>query len=264
VVDSACELAQKHLCGRKTVIAIKRDILDYQQRCHGEYAESIGLPEPYTYPDGNLIRPLPPVQTRTGSLMVLGAYPSARFESRASRLHPGRQRLVPVADNLQPFGDEQYFDGVRVRTLESGAGLRKYLLSPLNLAFEACWITDLVKVFLYKPEHAASCGDVHPEFPVPVLRTHYRDLARQSLPWLQAECRLCQPRLVVTLGLEVAQAVSGEWNSVADDLLNREKSRPEATDGCPTLYLPHPDACRRSEKWRNQLRLRLPAVKSLL
>ena len=92
-------------------MAKKGAILEYQQRCFREYGESVGLPKPYTYPDGNPIRPLPTIQTATGGLMIVGAYPSARFEKRLS-LKTGKYRLVQVADNLRPFGYEQYFDGL--------------------------------------------------------------------------------------------------------------------------------------------------------
>jgi len=182
--------------------------------------------------------------------MIVGAYPSARFESRPSRRPPGRYRLVPIADNLQPFGRERYFDGLRVRTLVSADGLHEYLLSRLGLSFEDCWVTDLVKVFLYKPGHVDSCGDVHPGFQVPELRSQFRALALKSLVWLQEECSLCKPKLVVTLGLEVAQVVSDELRASADNLLLRDVVHPAALGGWPTLYLPHPDACRRSQKWR--------------
>jgi hypothetical protein len=154
-----------------------RAVLKYQQKCYREYANSVGLPELYTYLDGNPIRPLPPIQVATNGLMIVGAYPSARFESRPSRSQPNRYRLVPVADNLQPFGSEQYFDGTRVRTLESADGLRKYLLDGLGLLPDQCWITDLVKVFLYKPEHTGSCGDVQPNFQVPELRSQFKTFA---------------------------------------------------------------------------------------
>jgi len=229
------------------------EILKYQQKCYRCYVKSIGLPQPYTYPDGNPIRPLPPVKVAMGSLMIVGAYPSARFESRPSRNHPNRRRLVPVADNLQPFGREQYFDGTRVRTLESADGLRKYLLDGLGLSPEQCWITDLVKVFLYKREHGDSCRDVHPNFEVPELRSEYRKLAELSLSWLQEECRLCQPRLIVTLGQEVAQVVSGKLNAAANQLLFGDVTECAALDGCSTLFLPHPDACRRYAKWRSRM-----------
>lgn len=241
-----------------------RVILTYQQKCYADYVRSIGLPQPYTYPDGNPIRPLPPVQTAVGGLMIVGAYPSARFESRFSRTHPHRHRLVPVADNLQPFGYEQYFDGIRVRTLESADGLREYILGGLPLSLEQCWITDIVKVFLYKPEHAVSCGAVHPEFKVPVLRSRFRDLAQKSLSWLQEECKLCNPKLVVTLGEEVAQVVSGELSASADDLLTRGVTCSTVLGSYPTLFLPHPDACRRSEKWRTRMANRLEMIRTLI
>ena len=245
-------------------MSVERRILDYQQKCFREYAQSIGLPEVYTYPDGNPICPLPPIQTSVGGLMIVGAYPSARFESRQSQDQTGRYRLVPVADNLQPFGYEKYFDGVRVRTLESADGLRKYLLLDLEMSIDQCWVTDLVKVFLYKSAHVDSCKAVHPEFPVPELRSRFLKLGQMSLRWLREECDLCQPKLVVTLGQEVAQVVSGELRASADELLSREVSYPAMLGGYPTLYLPHPDACRRFEKWRKRMAERVRLVRDEL
>jgi uracil-DNA glycosylase len=87
-------------------------------------------------------------------------------------------------------------------------GLRGFLLDPLEIAFEKCWITDLVKVFLYKPDHLDSCGDACPGVKVPQLRTEFMTLAKKSLAWLREECDLCKPKLVITLGQEVAQAVA--------------------------------------------------------
>ena len=58
---------------------VNNAILAYQQKCYREYARSISLPDPYTYPDGNPIRPLPPVQPAVGGLLIVGAYPSARY-----------------------------------------------------------------------------------------------------------------------------------------------------------------------------------------
>ena len=220
-----------------------KDILDYQQRCFHEYSRSIQLPDPYTFPDGNPIRPLPPIQTAQGGIMIIGAYPSARFECRPSRKTLGHYRLIPIANNLQPFGFEQYFDGVRIRTLESADGLQKYLLNDLSRSLDQCWITDLVKVFLYKPEHADSIGDVHPDFKVPVNRNQFKGLAVKSLQWLQDEVQLCNPKLIVTLGEEVAQVISHEKSASADDLLAREISRSTALAEHPVLFLPHPDAC---------------------
>ncbi len=196
--------------------------------------------------------------------MIIGAYPSARFESHPSRMTPNRYRLVPIADNLQPFGYEKYFDGLRVRTLESADGLREYLLSKLALDLHQCWVTDIVKVFLYKPEHVDSCKDVYPEFQAPELRSQFKELAKNGLTWLQEECRLCKPKLIITLGEEVAQVISGDNNASADELLLKNITHPPSLDGYPTIFLPHPDACRRFEKWRTKMADGIGMIKSFL
>ncbi|MGD0092871.1 MAG: uracil-DNA glycosylase family protein [Planctomycetota bacterium] len=253
--------------------AAEAAIRNYQQDCFRCYLADVGekvepdgiaVPDPYTYPDGNPIRPLPPLHIACGGLMIVGAYPSARFEFRPSKQGRGRHRLVPVADNLHPFAEEKYFDGQRVRTLVSGDGLRDHLLTKLGLRVEDCWITDLVKVFLYKPEHEDSCGDACPGFHVPQLRTSYAKLAKASLPWLVKECALCQPKLVVTLGEEVAQAVSEKEHATADDLLKGDVQHPERLNGVPVMYLPHPDACRRTAKWRKKMADFVKLIRPLL
>jgi uracil-DNA glycosylase len=77
-------------------------------------------------------------------VFIIGAYPSARFGVM------GGKRDVPMADNLGPFEPERYFDGERVRLQNSAAELDKHYLVPLGVRREECWITDLVKVFLFK------------------------------------------------------------------------------------------------------------------
>jgi len=231
----------------------KNAILAYQQKVARDYPRAVGLPRNYTYPDGNPIRPLPPFHVATRGLMIVGAYPSARFEARPTYKDRRPFRLVPIADNLHPFAKEDYFDGLRPRSLESGLGLLRYLLHPLHLSSEECWITDLVKVFLYKPEHVSSCGAVHPRFHVPVLRDKFHYLGTKSLSWLRSEAEICQPKLIVTLGVEVAQVVSASPRASADDILRRPISNLDSLGGYPVLHLPHPDACRRWEKWRNNL-----------
>jgi len=228
-------------------------VLKYQQKCFREYMRSVGFPEPYTFPDGNHITPLPPVQTATGGMMIVGAYPSARFERRPSRSQPGRYRLVPIANNLQPFGYEQYFDGMQVRTLTSADGLVAYVLNKLELSLEQCWITDIVKAFLFKPEHVDSCTDVHPAFIVAANRQLFTEYAEKSMNWLNEEVHLCSPRLIVTLGEEVAQVVSGKKSASAVDLLSGEISQSDRLGNYPVLHLRHPDACRRFAKWETRM-----------
>ena len=61
----------------------KDAVLTYQQKVARGYSSDVHLPRRYTYPDGNPIRPLPPMKTRKRCLMIVGAYPSARFEITA-------------------------------------------------------------------------------------------------------------------------------------------------------------------------------------
>jgi len=234
--------------GQEKIMATEQNIRSYQQRCYRDYSSSIELPKDYRYPTGNPIQPVLPVHTKCGGIMIIGAYPSARFESRQS-LSTGRRRLIPIADNLQPFGTEVYFDGTQVRRLESAHGLNEFLLSPLVLKLEDCWVTDLVKVFLYKQEHYDSCSDAVLGFSAPVLRDQFSVLAERSLRWIRDEYRLCEPQIIITLGEEVARAVFSESTST-DELLSVQARHPDCFNGTTTFCCPHPDGCRRSPKWK--------------
>lgn len=116
-----------------------------------------------------------------------------------------------------------------------------------------CWLTDLVKVFLYKKEHLESCKAAVPDFKVQVLRDKFWEMGNKSLNWLQEEIQLCQPKVIVTLGLEVAQVVS-----------SKKSSKPDNLNGIPTVYAPHPDACRRFKKWRDVMANRVELIKVVL
>lgn len=242
----------------------KRKILNYQQKCFEEYISSAGLPDDYRYPDGNKIRPIPPLKTSRGGLMIIGAYPSARFEQRRSFNNPRKFRVVPIADNLQPFGREEYFDGIKPRVLVSAEGLAKYLLAPLSLRLEDCWTTNLVKVFLYKESHIDSCKDSIHCFNREETRSRFKEYAKKSLKWIKEECQICQPKLVITLGQEVAQVISGHMSWSATKIMSLEPDTPESIGFIKTIYSPHPYACRRYEKWRNHLLKQIEIIKSML
>ena len=125
---------------RDTVRRLQRDILN-------DYAVDLGLDPDPRYLGGAPLRPLPPLDTYVGGLMILGAYPSARFATIAGT------RDVPVGDNLGPFEPERYVVGDRVQTQASADELRTIFLEPWHISREKCWVTDLVKVFLFKSEH---------------------------------------------------------------------------------------------------------------
>lgn len=68
----------------------------------------------------------------------------------------------------------------------------------------------------------------------------------------------------MTLGEEVAQIISGDFNAPADTLLVRNITYPLSLEGYPVLFLPHPDACRRFEKWRVKIEEGIRIIKSFL
>lgn len=89
------------------------DIQEYQQKCFSQYKKDIGYPEGYTYLYGNPINVLVPIETTKNKIMIVGAYPSAKFYTVGITID------VPLSDNDSPFSNESYFDGSRVRTIPS-------------------------------------------------------------------------------------------------------------------------------------------------
>lgn len=239
-----------------------KDILKYQQDCFKNYNLSINLiPTSYIYPTGNPIRPLPPLQTNKNGIMIVGAYPSARFEQYESQERKGIRRLIPVGNNLHPFADEEYFDGTAPRVLESGKGLRKYILTPMGLNPDDLWITDLVKVFLYKKDHQDAINEIFAKFNVPVLRDEFDKIGEKSLPWLKREIEICNPKLIITLGHEVAQIIHGK-KVEAKKLLANKVHNPKNVNGIDTIYAPHPDICRRNDNWESVMEAQLELIKN--
>lgn len=127
-------------------------VSDYQKECFAKYKEDIKYPADYTFLYGNPLNVLVPIETTLNKVMIVGAYPSAKFFT--VRANDGTLVTdTPVADNDSPFSNEQYFDGSRVRTIPSGKELNEVILERLGIDRSDCWITDLVKVFLFKPGH---------------------------------------------------------------------------------------------------------------
>jgi len=123
------------------------DVRDFQRKLFSSYVDCLDLPASYKYIHENPVQPVVPLDTCRGGVFILGAYPSARFAAI------GMERDVPVGDNCGPFSTESYFDGSTVRTVNSGHELETEYFKPLGLRRENCWITDLVRVFLFKQGH---------------------------------------------------------------------------------------------------------------
>jgi hypothetical protein len=179
------------------------EITKLRQAILREYALSVGLDADTHYFGGARLRPVVPLDTAEGGVFIVGAYPSARFES------VGGENDVPVGDNLGPFEPERYFDGTRVRTQLSADELKSFYLEPLGIERRACWITDLVKVFLFKEGHRDKYGRLGASVPAGYHRERFEELAASSVGWLERELVVARPFLVITLGAEVAGLLRG-------------------------------------------------------
>jgi hypothetical protein len=212
-----------------TVRRLQRDILN-------DYASDLGLdPEPH-YLGRAPLRPLPPLDTAVGGLMIVGAYPSARFATI------GGKRDGRVGDNHGPFEPERYFDGDRVRTQKSADELQEFFLKPWQVSRDSCWVTDLVKVFLFKPGHRAKYDGLGASTPRGYKREDSEDLAQRSIPWLAREVQVAKPKLMLTLGSEVAGILRGAKGQKARNALLGPDVTTLALDGVevPAVHLAHP------------------------
>jgi uracil-DNA glycosylase len=214
-----------------------------------DYKKSIGFPEKYTYLKGNHLKVHVPVETTLNKVMIVGAYPSARFFTVQGP--EGKVTNTPMEDHDSPFSNETYFDGTRMRTIPSGQELNEVILQKIGVKREDCWITDLVKVFLFKPGHIERYKklgktDLKPN------RHMFDKYARTSLPWLHTEIKICNPYVIILLGQEVAKAFFGVSNAIALTYLDGA-IRQKEINGIERniICLPHPGILMRKKVTKN-------------
>lgn len=227
---------------------MKSKIKDFQQQLHAHYKDDLDLPQPYQYLYGNPIHPVVPLDVAQDSVLILGAYPSARFAAVSG------ERDVPVGDNCGPFSTERYFDGRRVRTVNSGQELEEEYLQPLGLRRHPCWITDLVRVFLFKQGHIDKYRRLGCQWPPRETRSQFETYAKRGLAWLGEELEIAKPRVVITLGTEVAGVLHGvKGRNSRNALLGGDLK--EVTVGGKThlaIHLAHPGIVMRPATERNR------------
>ncbi len=166
------------------------DVEAFQRRLLQDYNHEIGLPQPYEFIDGNPVEPVVPREVATDGVFILGAYPTARFARRAGEAH------VPVGNVERPFDS----------STNSGKELDEHYLKQMDIDRSQCWITNLVRTFLFKQGHVdkyerLGCTKLPPE-----TRKKFKKFASSdiNLHWLQRELDLARPRVLITLGAEVA------------------------------------------------------------
>jgi len=188
-------------------------IQNYQQRLFNHYKESIHLPPTYKYIHGNPVQPLVPLHMPQQSVVIIGACPSARFAT------VGLEKNVPVEDLTAPFSEESYFDGRRTRSIPSSVTLTEAYLQPLGLKLEQCWLTNLVRLFLFNDSHLQIYRRLGCGWPEWETRSRFEALARQGLPWLEAELALARPKLVITQGAQTAAVLQDVRGAAAGEAL---------------------------------------------
>jgi uracil-DNA glycosylase len=91
-------------------------------------------------------------------------------------------------------------------------------LQPLGIKRENCWITDLVRVFLFKEGHIEKYRRLNCPWPEFETRSRFEEYAQASMEFLMEELRIAAPRVIITLGTEVAGILRG-----VDSQLERTK-----------------------------------------
>lgn len=228
-------------------------IRKYLKNTWFNYKESLDLHEPYTYLYGNPIKVHVPVDIATDGLMIVGAYPTAHFNTLKG---PDGKLItkVPVEDHLYPFSNEKYFDGSGIDSVKSGKEIEEYFLKKLDIDRNKCWITDLVKVFLFKPGHIDRYHKIgYTSFRA--NRDEFLNLAGQSLPYLHQEIELANPKVIIGLGAEVNAIIHNKSIKEATRLISKNPIL-KTINGrtIPYFACPHPGILmrgdERSEKWR--------------
>lgn len=210
------------------------NVSDYQKYCFRNYKKAIEYPINYTYLNGTPINVLVPIETPLNKVMIVGAYPSAKFYTMNGIAD------TPMADNDSPFSNESYFDGSRVRTIPSGKELNEVILQKIGINRTDCWITDLVKVFLFKQGHVDRYIKLG-KTDITENRSQFDNYASKSMQWLEKEIEICNPKAIILLGAEVTKSVYGISNKLAIEYLDG-LNRPIEFNGIVrnVICLPHP------------------------
>lgn len=183
------------------------DVDEFQRRLLQDYNQDIGLPRPYEFIDGNPVEPVVPREVTTHGVFILGAYPTASFATRKGERH------VPVGNVERPFDP----------STKSGKELDEHYLEKMGIDRGQCWITNLVRTFLFKQGHVDKYERLGYPDPPTETRSKFEEYAGspKNLYWLQIELELARPCVLITLGAEVAGVLRGvKTRAARNKLLN--------------------------------------------
>jgi len=112
---------------------------------------------------------------------------------------------VPLYDATAPFSVEPYYDGSRVRSSYTGQELQEIIMDSLEIKREECWLTTLVKVFLFDDDHVKKYRRLGKD--IQEIRSEYMEYANKSLPWIRQEIEIANPRVILLLGPQVISSI---------------------------------------------------------
>jgi len=170
-------------------------IQQYQKKCSREYLKSIKFPKENSYLYGNPVQAVVPIETAIGKIMIIAPQPAAKL------YFVDDIPDVPLYDATAPFSIEPYYDGSRVRSSYTGQELSEVILETLEISRENCWLTSLVKVFLFDEDHEKKYRRLGKK--IEPNRELYNDYALKSMPWLRQEIEIANPQVILLLGPQV-------------------------------------------------------------
>jgi uracil-DNA glycosylase len=174
-------------------------IQQYQKKCAKEYQESIKFPRENSFLYGNPVQTVVPIETAIGKIMIIGPQPAAKV------FFVKDIPDVPLYDATAPFSIEPYYDGSRVRSSYTGQELSDVILETLEIPRNNCWLTSLVKVFLFDDDHVKKYRRLGKE--IKENKSEYHEYAMKSLPWIRDEIEIANPKVIILLGPEVISSL---------------------------------------------------------
>ncbi len=189
-------------------------IQQYQKKCSREYLKSIKFPKETSYLYGNPVQTVVPIETAIGKIMIIGPQPAAKM------FFVNDIPDVPLYDATAPFSIEPYYDGNRVRSSYTGQELNEVILEILEIPRERCWLTSLLKVFLFDDDHVKKYHRLGKE--IKENRSMYSEYALKSMPWIRQEIEIANPNAIILLGPEVISSILLISEKEAMDLITGE------------------------------------------
>jgi hypothetical protein len=174
-------------------------IHQYQKKLSKEYMDDIKFPNDTSYLHGNPVQTVIPIETAIGKIMVIGPQPAPKV------YFVNDIPDVPLYDATAPFSVEPYFDGSRVRSSYTGQELSEVILETLEVPREQCWLTSLVKVFLFDDDTVKKYHRLGKE--IKENRSKFADYANKSLKWIRQEIEIANPYAIILLGEQVISSL---------------------------------------------------------